>query len=119
MNKTSIACLNAALEKQGPVHLNLPFEEPLYGAAKKSIELQTVTAPSLEKSQPLESATIEKWQSTSKKMILVGTLPPGGLSAETVAFIAADPSITVLCESTSNLSHFSFLSSVDVFIAPP
>ena len=33
-------------------------------------------------------------------------------------YLAADPSVTVLTETTSNLQHYAFIQSIDTFIAP-
>ena len=51
-------------------------------------------------------------------MILVGVLAPHSLEAKTVEYLAADPSVTVLTEVTSNLQHYTFIQSIDTFIAP-
>ncbi len=112
--------LSAAIEQQQPVHINIPMEEPLYN----TIDSPTVVLPVFPENSPKEVVSspsesfLNCWNQASKKMILVGCLPPNTFSKEILDWWAADPSIIVLTETTSNLHHTQFISSIDTLIAP-
>ena len=110
--------LDTAIEKKGPVHLNIPFEEPLYNTTDQRIFLQQCHPFEPKESSIALSPFLTRWQQISKKMILVGVLAPNSLEEKVVEFLASDPSVTVLTETTSNLSHHTFIQSIDTFIAP-
>lgn len=103
-----------------PVHLNVPFEEPLY----KTFQTPSIT-PKVDKSrtekQPL-SDDIQKyaeiWNSTDKKMILVGTHFPEQTDQQLLNKLANEDAVMVLTETTSNLHHPNFFPSIDSIIAP-
>ncbi|WP_282123542.1 2-succinyl-5-enolpyruvyl-6-hydroxy-3-cyclohexene-1-carboxylic-acid synthase [Algibacter mikhailovii] len=113
--------INVALFKQGPVHLNIPFDEPLYermealSVAPKAINL-TVTPKQVE-DHVLESC-IKDWNAATKKMILVGANQPNDIEQKWLNKISEDNSVIVLTETTSNIHHPSFFSSIDQLIAP-
>ncbi len=111
--------LQTAMAEHLPVHLNIPFEEPLYGtAANPPVELR----PNLEPRQPEADGEGEEllghWQRAGRKMVLIGSLPPGSLSDAVVEKLAADPSLLVFTETTSNLHHPEFFPSIDSVLAP-
>lgn len=117
-NKINIA-IEKAVTAKGPIHINAPFEEPLY----ETVEALTVS-PLIQDitfenhfAEDL-SPYIEKWNAAKKKLILIGVNYPGTLDAAVIEKLAADPSVVVMTEATSNLHHYRFLNSIDVIITP-
>lgn len=116
--------LNTALETTIttglPIHINVRFEEPLYDrltvatVAPKVNELVAFESKGLEQIADCEAI----WNASSKKMVLVGVNDPNQIEQHFLDALANDPSVIVLTETTSNLHHPNFFSSIDSLIAP-
>ncbi len=121
-NETKInEAINAAINKKGPVHINAPFEEPLYETVSE-LSIGVVTIASKNETQTISREELTDyasiWNKSTKKMILVGTNPPDALTNKTIDKLAQDESVVVLTETTSNLHHPSFISNIDTIITP-
>ncbi|MEX1000955.1 MAG: 2-succinyl-5-enolpyruvyl-6-hydroxy-3-cyclohexene-1-carboxylic-acid synthase [Crocinitomicaceae bacterium] len=99
-------------QPQGPVQLNIPLEEPLYEVADYTF--QEVPELNVENSSSLKdedlAPILNAWKTAEKKMIIVGQLHPDQKIAELLKNMAADPSVAVLVENTSNVQEFSSIS---------
>ncbi|MDU8886234.1 2-succinyl-5-enolpyruvyl-6-hydroxy-3-cyclohexene-1-carboxylic-acid synthase [Yeosuana sp. MJ-SS3] len=113
--------LNMAIYKKGPVHINIPFEEPLYEVTEKLYEMpKPVEVESkLKKMDSVDlEACLDDWNDASKKMVLVGVLPPNSVEQKWIEELANDNSVIVFTETTSNFHHKEFFPSIDKVIAP-
>jgi 2-succinyl-5-enolpyruvyl-6-hydroxy-3-cyclohexene-1-carboxylate synthase len=103
-----------------PIHINVRFEEPLYDRLKESSIIADIRAveemPAMGFDQIEPCA--ELWNASSKKMVLVGVSDPNKIEQQYLDVLANDPSVIVLTETTSNLHHPNFFSSIDSLIAP-
>ena len=108
-----------AVREQLPVHLNAPFEEPLYGTRKEpEFTPEPVSrVPTPRPAQDWESLT-GVWETAKRKMVLIGAMQPGSLGEEVLDLLAADASVMVLTETTSNVHHPAFFASIDSIMAP-
>ncbi|MEZ7498538.1 2-succinyl-5-enolpyruvyl-6-hydroxy-3-cyclohexene-1-carboxylic-acid synthase [Flavobacterium sp. Arc3] len=121
-NDTKIKeAIDISIAQNGPVHINAPFEEPLYETTSELAVSVSVTA-SAKESQSLshdELAEYAKiWNKSTKKMVLVGVNEPDAIRNSVVETLAADESVVVLTETTSNLHHPSFINTIDTLITP-
>ncbi len=103
-----------------PVHINIPFEEPLYTTVNEPSVFPMITDV-----EPIVTDAIDDiadfakvWNVSQKKMVLVGVNDPNTVEQEFINVLANDPSVIVLTETTSNLHHPNFFASIDSLIAP-
>ncbi len=118
--KEITVALSAALTQCLPVHINIPFEEPLYNTQDFS-DIQVHTTIALEnKDNALGdiSAFTAQWNAARRKMILVGVLSPEEIESKWLEVLANDPSVLIFTETTSNLHNANILPSIDSIIAP-
>lgn len=120
-NETQInIAINSAIELNGPVHINAPFEEPLYQKTETPTVIPQDVSVNKDKSSLSEDlkdfATI--WNNAKRKLILVGVQQPDAISQNIIDKLSADPSVLVMTETTSNLHHNNFICSIDQLIAP-
>ncbi|MFV8363046.1 2-succinyl-5-enolpyruvyl-6-hydroxy-3-cyclohexene-1-carboxylic-acid synthase [Flavobacterium sp. ZT3P35] len=113
--------INIAISQKGPVHINAPFEEPLYETVSElSVEVNTVASANVTQTISIEDvsefATI--WNNSTKKMILVGVNEPNAINEKIIDAFAKDESVVVLTETTSNLHHDTFINNIDTIITP-
>lgn len=113
--------IDTAKYQYGPVHINIPFEEPLYETVNtlsispkmSSYENQKVTLTTTDL-----VAYAEIWNNSTRKMVLVGVNPPEFVKQFISDYLANDPTVIVLTETTSNLHHPTFINNIDTIITP-
>ncbi len=110
--------LQKATSLKGPVHINAPFDEPLYETVA---EMQSFSFPNISMSA-LDNTSIDYkslatiWNKEEKKMILVGVNYPDDKLHKLMNLYADDPSVLILTETTSNLHHEKAINSIDQLI---
>jgi len=106
--------------QKGPIHINAPFEEPLYETMTEpsvNVQVQYYNTEDRPFTDDLSEYTA-KWNVAKKKLIMVGVNYPNAIDAEIINMLAEDPSVVVMTETTSNLHHDSFLNNIDTIITP-
>lgn len=108
-----------SISQKGPVHINAPFEEPLY---------ETIPEPTIKpiwfnfqkKDEQLDVLEIfaEEWNLAQKKIILIGENHSDSIDTKYLDIIARDPSVIVMTEVTSNVHHENFITNIDTIITP-
>ena len=129
-NKLLQKALQITVEQNGPVHINVPFDEPLYETTdelydfifKIKKEENRILKDSLLDEVPLEVDELQKfanvWNDTSKKIVLIGANYPDEMLQTQLDHMIGDPSVLVFTETTSNQYHHNFVNSIDQLISP-
>ncbi len=112
--------LTIAVNDRIPVHINVPFEEPLYEVTENVLVIPNfvpVVKPGADLIEDVEKYTAI-WNAAPRKMILIGACYPNSINVELLKLLAKDPSVVVLSETTSNVHNSTFFPSIDSIIAP-
>ncbi|MHA7059131.1 2-succinyl-5-enolpyruvyl-6-hydroxy-3-cyclohexene-1-carboxylic-acid synthase [Aquimarina sp. M1] len=113
--------LNKAIEKSGPVHINVPFYEPLYDTiTTPTINPKNIPVEYIEYkiSETLRSTMLSEWNGAARKIVLIGVNSPHSVEQRWIDHFAKDPSVLVLTETTSNIHHPSHINCIDQLITP-
>lgn len=113
--------LNKAIEEKGPVHINVPFYEPLYDTVE-NIEVQPLQIyPELKERHYSEKQLqhyADEWNRAKRKMVIVGLAQPDAVEQKYLETLVKDPSVIVFTETTSNIHQEDFFTRIDTIIGP-
>ncbi len=111
--------LNISIENQGPVHINVPFYEPLYEMTEEVIPAPIEIHPHSAQ-QELNDKDIEPyadaWNQAKRKMVIIGVQVPHSISQAFLDKLGEDSSVVVFTETTSNVHHPNFFTRIDNII---
>lgn len=113
--------INISVVNNGPVHINIPFDEPLYKTVDALDVHPTVVEPenrSLDIENQLINDCIDTWSSAKRKLVLIGVNEPDTINENLLSALAKDDSVMVFTETTSNINNDAFFPSIDKIIAP-
>ncbi len=100
----------------GPVHINVPFDEPIYGLKEKT-DVQLIDYKEKNTNDDFEESIQkdlqQKWNQASKKMIIVGQMIPNQELKKLLVELSSNQDVVVLTESTSNMHADVFVSKID------
>lgn len=107
----------ASIHHSGPVHINMPFSEPLYEFQETiDIHFEEFKIPQKEKKEIAIDDLVSQWNAAQKKLILVGMQKPNAELNKWMKQLADDDSVVVLTETTSNLHSPRFINQIDSVI---
>jgi 2-succinyl-5-enolpyruvyl-6-hydroxy-3-cyclohexene-1-carboxylate synthase len=110
--------INTSIAQHGPVHINVPFEEPLYNRVEKpSLEVKVIDFINDESSVIPDSFT-KQWKMAKRKLVILSTLNPPVFDKEDLDVLTSDPSVLVMSEVSSNVVHDKVIWGIDTLIAP-
>lgn len=114
--ETAIAFSMANGQWKGPVHFNVALREPLYETQNVPSRFETRSIEMVNVGFAPDDATLNlllEGMSTTKKLVLVGQLPPDQSLLHELSLFAGDSSVAVLVENTSNLVDQKFIHCID------
>ncbi|WP_299247424.1 2-succinyl-5-enolpyruvyl-6-hydroxy-3-cyclohexene-1-carboxylic-acid synthase [uncultured Lacinutrix sp.] len=110
--------INVSVSEKGPVHINIPFNEPLYDIVEELV-VNPEVIPLAEKNIEKEdlSVFLKLWNTAKRKLVLVGVNQPNSIEQQYLDCLAEDESVLVLTETTSNIHNERFIPGIDKLIA--
>lgn len=108
--------IELCFEKKGPVHINIPLEEPLYEMVSELPTFPPVEKTIQKKSFEIPSNLVAEWNTSKRIMILVGTRDYSEELEMQLSQLVKNHSAVVLCEANSNLRNEKFFSHIDRYI---
>ncbi|ANW96586.1 2-succinyl-5-enolpyruvyl-6-hydroxy-3-cyclohexene-1-carboxylate synthase [Wenyingzhuangia fucanilytica] len=121
--KLLFKAISVANKQKGPVHINVPFDEPLYNLVDDLLSYPLVEQQEeqLLQEKALEVKELEPyaeiWNKATKKIVLLGVSQPSKLLQTQINHLLKDPSVLVLTETTSNINNEGVINSIDQFLA--
>jgi 2-succinyl-5-enolpyruvyl-6-hydroxy-3-cyclohexene-1-carboxylate synthase len=100
----------------GPVHINIPIREPLYGFDQEmnDIPRQIALVPVKATVDPLAIKSFAAiWNKSQRKMILIGQHEVDETLNNHLIELSKDPSVIILTETISNMHHQGFIGCID------
>lgn len=111
--------IHLAVTKKGPVHINVPFEEPLYETVVEVLVKPKLISFPLEEKKMIDlDVFADQWNQSKKKLILIGGCNPNFIPQSILDVLANDNSVVVMTEVTSNVHHPNFITNIDTIITP-
>ncbi|CAM1374511.1 2-succinyl-5-enolpyruvyl-6-hydroxy-3-cyclohexene-1-carboxylic-acid synthase [Tenacibaculum xiamenense] len=109
--------IKKAIEKKGPVHINVPFDEPLYETVESIAEFDFPQFNYEEEIQNWQyDIAVNIWNASKKVMILVGENFPSEKINTCLEGYFNDEKVIVLTETISNIHHPNIINSIDKVI---
>lgn len=117
--------LNEAIDRTqypvpGPVHVNIPLDEPLYDLTaefQKPVKIINYQAGKVQ----LDNVTLDRlsglWNTAKSKLVLVGQMPPSQELRKFLCHLSEDPTVVILTETTSNVADYRFINCIDRTLA--
>lgn len=109
--------IELCFEKQGPVHINIPLEEPLYDLVSELPTFPMVEKTIKHKDYEISSNLIADWNTSQRVLILVGTRDHSPELENQLSQLVKNHSVVVLSEANSNLHHEKFFRHIDRYIS--
>ena len=108
--------IEVCFEKQGPVHINIPLEEPLYHMVSELPNFKPVEKTIRENVYELPPNLVAEFNTSKRIMILVGTRDYSEELEMQLTQLVKNHSVVVLKEANSNLRHDKFFAHIDRYI---
>lgn len=109
--------IKSCLHDFGPVHINMPFSEPLYEFQETiDIAFDKFELTEKQKNEIEFNELAEIWNFNKKKLILVGMQFPDEKLNQLLEILSKDDSTVILTETTSNLHSERFFNKIDQII---
>lgn len=112
--------LNEAMlaSAQGPVHINIPFDEPLYELSEKERPVKVIRRPQIGNrlDDELARQLVDVWNSSPKVMVLAGQMKEDTALIDIIGRLNEKSPFLTLSETVSNLSSDGNIASIDRLI---
>jgi len=102
----------------GPVHINIPLKEPLYGEIKKQEDIKIINY-STSLAFSVENRYVEAWNSSDKIMIVCGQQPPNERLSVAINQLAFDNRVIVVAEAASNIKGDKIIDIPEALLTLP